>query len=249
VYAEDEARLIEEAAASERGRDALAARREAGEPLEQVLGWADFCGVRVVLAPGVFVPRRRSALVVEEAVRLAPDVVVDLCCGSGAIGLAIAHRLPGVEVHAADLRADAADCARANLAVVGGRVYRGDLYDALPHTVRGRADVIAVNPPYVPTDAVALMPTEARDHEPRDTLDGGPDGLGVVRRIVAGAGRWLTPRGAVVLESSRDQAAVVAAIMAEDGFTARVERDDDLDATIVVGHRSGAAPGLPRPPS
>src|SRR3954462_3557379 len=91
VFAEDEARLLLAGAAPD-ALDALVARRVAGEPLEPLLGWAEFCGLRVAVAPGVFVPRRRTEALVEEAVALFRPgaVVVDLCCGSGALGLAVA---------------------------------------------------------------------------------------------------------------------------------------------------------------
>ena len=97
----------------------------------------------------------------------------------------------------------------------------GDLYDALPADLRGRIDVVAVNAPYVPTDAIATMPPEARDHEPRVALDGGADGLDLHRRVLAEAGPWLAPGGAVVIETSRSQAAGTVAPLHDAGF----ERD------------------------
>ena len=172
----------------------LVVRRVAGEPLEQVLGWASFGGLRVAVVPGVFVPRRRTELLVREAVAVTtPDaVVVDLCCGCGAVGLAVATTVPGVELHAADVDPVAVACARDNLAglgVVGGTVHLGDLDALAAARLRGRVDVLAANAPYVPTAEIALMPPEARDHEPPVALDGGADGLDVARRVVAAA--WL----------------------------------------------------------
>ena len=154
----------------------------AGQPLEQVVGWAELAGVRVGLRPGVFVPRRRSTLLVRAALdHLAgtaddrPAVVVDLCCGSGALGLAVASRWgSALDLHAADLDPVAVACARENLDLLG-TAHEGDLLDALPANLRGRVDVMVVNAPYVPTAALPLMPREARDHEPVHTLDGGPD--------------------------------------------------------------------------
>ena len=113
-------------------------------------------------------------------------VVVDLCCGSGAVGTAIVSEVPGVEVHAADVDPVATACAAQNLGDRGGS-HTGDLYAALPDDLRGRVDVLVANAPYVPTDAIATMPPEARDHEPRVALDGGGDGLDVQRRIIAEA--------------------------------------------------------------
>ena len=117
---------------------------------------------------------------------------MDLCCGTGAIGAAIAAREPTVELHAADLDPDAVACARRNVSM--GRVHQGDLYDALPADLAGRVDVLAVNAPYVPTDEIAMMPTDARDHEHRIALDGGRDGLDVHRRVAAGAAGVAAPR-------------------------------------------------------
>ncbi|NUP74614.1 MAG: putative protein N(5)-glutamine methyltransferase [Sinomonas sp.] len=210
VFAEDEARLLREAAPDGAGLEALVARRIVGEPLESVVGWAEFCGLRVAVAPGVFVPRRRSELVAREAVALAAAVgvgavVVDLCCGSGAIGAAVAKAVPGIELHAADIDPVAVGVAGRNIAPFGGRAYAGDLFGALPARLRNRVDVIAANAPYVPSAEVALMPTEARDYEPLAALDGGSDGLDIQRRAVAEAGEWLVPAGTLLNETSKHQ--------------------------------------------
>ena len=234
VFAEEEAQLLLEAAGSPLELDAMVARRVAGEPLEQVLGWAEFCGMRFVVEPGVFVPRRRTGLLVREAVALgAPGaVVLDLCCGTGAVGAAIAAAVPGVELHAADVDPAAVRCARRNLA---GSVYEGDLYLALPDVLRGRVDVLVANAPYVPTQAIALMPPEARDHEARVALDGGADGLDVQRRVAAGAPDWLAPGGALLIETSGRQAPETLAAFARAGLRARVVADEELAGTVVVG--------------
>ncbi|MCZ2805283.1 putative protein N(5)-glutamine methyltransferase [Modestobacter sp. VKM Ac-2983] len=236
VFAEDEAVLLGEAAASAAHLDGLVARRVAGEPLEQVLGWAEFCGLRFAVEPGVFVPRQRTRLLVREAVaRAAPGaVVLDLCCGVGAVGAAVTAAVPSVELHAADLDPVAVRCARRN---VSGSVYVGDLYDALPESLRGRVDVLVANAPYVPTDAIGLMPPEARDHEARAALDGGADGLDVQRRVAAAAPDWLAPGGALLIETGRQQAPGTVAACTSAGLTARVVEDDDLAATVVVAVR------------
>ncbi|MGM1061138.1 putative protein N(5)-glutamine methyltransferase [Saccharothrix sp. Mg75] len=235
VFAEDEARLLVEAAADEAELRSLTERRVAGLPLEHVLGWAEFDGLRVAVDPGVFVPRRRTGHLVRLAVAAARPgaVVLDLCCGSGAVAAAVARRLPGAEVHAADVDPAAVACARRNLP--SGQVHLGDLYGALPGSLLGRVDVLVANAPYVPTDAVALMPPEARDHEPLVALDGGADGLDVQRRVVADARRWLAPGGTLVVETGRRQAPATAAAFTGVGLEARVVVDDDLDATAVVG--------------
>ena len=188
-----------EASADGAALDELVARRVAGEPLEYVVGWVDFAGIRVAIDPGVFIPRQRTALLVElatAALSARPaDVVVDLCCGSGALGLALAHRHPGIELHAADIDPVAVACARRNLEPIGATVHQGDLDAPLPDRLRGRVDVLLANVPYVPAAAIALMPPESRDHEPRATVDGGADGLDVVRRLAALAPGWLAPGG------------------------------------------------------
>lgn len=243
MFAEQEAGLLAAAARTPAELAAMLDRRLAGLPLEQVVGWARFCGLRVVVEPGVFVPRRRTELLVRQALQAAhgrpAPIVVDLCCGSGAVGAAITAALPGVDLHATDVDPVAVRCARRNLLPVGGQVHQGDLYDPLPARLRGRVDLLVVNAPYVPTDAVALMPPEARDHEPRQALDGGPDGLDVQRRVAAGAGGWLAAGGGLLLETSERQAAGSAGLVAGGGLVPAVIRSDELDATVVIGTRPG----------
>lgn len=247
VYAEDEAALLVSAAAGPAELEALVRRRVAGEPLEVVVGYADFCGLRVGVDAGVFVPRGRSALLVAEAsAGCRPgSVVVDLCCGSGAVGLAVLAAVPGVELHAADLDPAAVRCARGNLAG-RGEVHEGDLYAALPLALRGCVDVLVVNAPYVPSGAIALMPPEARLHEPRAALDGGPDGLAVQRRVAAGSGEWLAPGGLLLVETSERQAPASLRLLLDQGLSARVVRSEDLDATVVRGRRAGDGDGARR---
>ena len=240
VFAEDEAALLAGAAGTGAELAAMVARRVAGEPLEQVLGWAEFCGLRIAVEPGVFVPRRRTELLAREASALARPgaVVLDLCCGSGALGAAVAAAVEGVDLHAADIEPAAVRCARRNLAAVGGaRVYEGDLFDPLPARLRGRVDVLLANVPYVPTGEVGRMPPEARDHEPRRALDGGADGLDVLRRVAAAAPAWLAPGGSLLSETSERQAPAAVAVLAAAGLAPRVAEDDDLGATVAIGAR------------
>jgi release factor glutamine methyltransferase len=237
VFAEDEARLL---AAVEPDRvEALVARRVAGEPLEHLLGWVEFLGRRVVIEAGVFVPRRRTEFLARRAIALAAPgaVVLDLCCGSGAIGSAVAAAVAGVQVHAVDIEPAAVRCAERNLP--GGHAYLGDLYAPLPRGLRGRVDLLVVNAPYIPTGTIGLLPPEARLHEPRAALDGGADGLDVQRRVIAGAPGWLAPGGALLVETSERQSSDTRALMRDAGLTADVVRYEPLDATVVIG-RSGA---------
>jgi release factor glutamine methyltransferase len=233
VYAEEEARLLLDEASSPAELLAWTARRMAGEPLEHVVGWASFAGLRVAVDPGVFVPRRRSELVVAVAARTPARVVVDLCCGSGALGAALAARWPAAEVYAADSDPAAVTCARHNLPPE--RVFAGDLYTALPDDLRGRVELLVVNAPYVPSDAIATMPREARDHEHLLALDGGADGLDVQRRVVAGAPGWLAPGGRLVVETGRRQADLTVGLFSLAGLAAIVETDNDIGGTVVAG--------------
>ena len=245
VYAEEEAVLLVEAARSPGELDALVARRVAGLPLEQLLGWVSFCGLRWYVDPGVFVPRRRTELLVHAAVtRLGGrprPVVLDLCCGCGALGAATVRLLgllpDEVELLAADVDPAAVRCARRNVEPLGGRVFQGDLYAPLPGGLRGRVDVLLANVPYVPSEAIALMPPEARSHEPRGALDGGADGLDVARRVAAGAATWLAPGGTLLVEASRAQAPALAEVFARHGLDAAVVVDEELDALAVTGTR------------
>ena len=261
VFAEDEAQLLIGAARTPAELDAMVARRAAGLPLEHVVGWAEFCGLRIAVDPRVFVPRRRTEFLVGHAIalarqaagddaagpgRLAADsggraparrraVVVDLCCGSGAAGAAVAAALGGrIELHAADIDPAAVRCARRNLAA-SAQVHEGDLYDPLPAALRGRVDVLIANVPYVPTGEVGLLPPEARIHEERVALDGGADGLDVMRRVTAAAPLWLAPGGHLLVETSERQAPQAAGILARGGLTPRVASSSEMNVTVVIG--------------
>ncbi|MET7613853.1 putative protein N(5)-glutamine methyltransferase [Streptomyces seoulensis] len=239
VFAEDEARLILATARTAGQAAAMAQARASGLPLEHVLGWAEFHGLRITVAPGIFVPRRRTEFLVDQALAQAPDarVVVDLCCGSGALGTALAVALDGAEVHAADIDPAAVRCARRNLAPHGGHAHTGDLYAALPARLRGRIGILTANVPYVPTAEVPLLPAEARDHEPAVALDGGPDGLDVLRRVAAEAAEWLAPGGCLLSETSARQADAALAAFAAAGLTAHRAVSHEWDAHVVIGVR------------
>jgi release factor glutamine methyltransferase len=240
VWSADEAAVLVNAAASPAELAAMVERRAAGAPLELVVGWVDFCGVRITLADGVFVPRLRSEFIVAVAGRLMPDggVVVDMCCGSGAIGVALATRATGVRLHAVDVDDAAVACARRNVAAVGGRAYCGDLYDALPRDLAGGVDLVVANAPYVPTEEIAYLPAEARRYEPAHALDGGGDGTQTQRRVIEGAREWLRPGGSLAVETSRRQAGLTAAHVVAAGFETTTEESDDYEVSVVVGRAS-----------
>jgi release factor glutamine methyltransferase len=243
VFAEDEARLLVAAATTPAELAALVARRVAGAPLEHILGWVEFCGLRVAVDEDVFVPRRRTEFLARQAADAtrAGDVVVELCCGCGAVSAAVAAAVPGVEVHASDIDPAAVRCTERNLS---GAVHLGDLFDPLPRRLRGRVAVLIANAPYVPSDAVASMPPEARLFEPLLALDGGADGLDVLRRIIAGAPGWLAPGGRLFVESSVAQADRLAGEMVRAGLAAQVMSCAEAAATVVAGEAAAVtAPG------
>ncbi|MDH6228548.1 MULTISPECIES: putative protein N(5)-glutamine methyltransferase [Streptomyces] len=237
VFAEEEAALLVRAGGTPDRVADLVARRVAGEPLEHVVGWAEFRGLRIEVVPGVFVPRRRTEFLVERALVLAPRArtVVDLCCGSGALGAALAAALPGAALHAADIDPAAVECATRNLAPYGGRVHRGDLFAALPAALRGRIEILAANVPYVPTADIRLLPAEAREHEPPTALDGGPDGLAVLRRVAEAAPGWLAPGGCLLAETSGRQAPAAERAFAGAGLAAEVAVCEESDAHVITG--------------
>ena len=237
VFAEEEAALLLAEASDAASLEAMTAQRVQGEPLEQIVGWAEFDGMRFVVEPGVFVPRHRSEFLVERAAALGRRgaVVLDLCCGIGALGLAVRARLGDAELHCTDVDPAEVRCARRNVGA-NGSVYEGDLYASLPDTLGGRVELLLANAPYVPSGELRLMPPEAREHEHPVALDGGVDGLAVHRRAIAGAPAWLAPGGRVLIELSAEQAVIAASMMREVGLLAEIvtEEDDDGDETTVV---------------
>jgi release factor glutamine methyltransferase len=246
VFAEQEAALLLAEAADGAELARMVERRVAGDPLEQIVGWAEFDRIRFVVEPGVFVPRHRSEFLVQRAVAFGhPDaVVLDLCCGVGALGVAVRSRLgAGVELHAADLDPAAVRCSRVNVTRsdtgMAGAVYEGELFDPLPESLRGRVELLLANAPYVPTPDIALLPPEAREHEHLRALDGGADGLDLHRRVIAGAPAWLAPGGRVLIEVSEAQTEVAASLMADAGLRAHTEIDDDDGdvTTVLIGRR------------
>ena len=234
VFAEDEADLLLLEPRDDETLERMIADRVSGTPLEHVLGWADFAGVRVPVDAGVFVPRPRSEFLVDAAVQgLAPgSVLVDLCCGSGAIAAAVASRAP-VEVFATDIDPRAVANARRTLSAVQATVLLGDLFEPLPVELRGRVSTVTIVAPYVPTADIALLPHEARDYEPLTALDGGRDGLEILRRAIAEAPAWLAPHGRFITEVAEHQVEAVVDALEEAGLRAEILTPDDT--SLVVG--------------
>jgi release factor glutamine methyltransferase len=241
VFAEDEARLILDAA---HGRPAelerLVVRRCAGEPLELVVGYAEFAGVRIAVRPGVFVPRQRSERLVRAVAhhlgrpQHPEPAVVDLGCGSGALLVALLGQVKTrLRSYAIDPSPVAAECARENLQGTGAYVIEGPGLAALPDSLRGRVDVIMANLPYVPTSSIALLPREARLYEPLSTLDGGLDGLVPLESALAQAPTWLGPTGHYLGELHESQVEPATRLAERCGFTCTASVDPD-DRTAVV---------------
>ncbi|MRX43792.1 class I SAM-dependent methyltransferase [Agromyces kandeliae] len=214
VFAEDEAAILVAAAADDAELEQLVRRRTAGEPIEPLVGWVRFGSIRLAVGPGVFVPRQRSLRLARLAVRRVraarAPVMLEAYCGVAPIAAAVAASAPAAEVHAADLDPAALAFARANLPEPA-HVHLADALDGLPPRLRGRLTTIAAVPPYVPEAELALMPREARDHEPATALvGGGADGLGHVRRLVRDARPWLATGGHLLLELHAAQLPVAA---------------------------------------
>jgi release factor glutamine methyltransferase len=227
IAAEEEASMLLEAAAGDGGRlESFVRRREAGEPVEWIAGWAPFCGLRVRMQTGVYVPRAQTEVLARRATMLLPadGVAVDLATGSGAIALVLQHAAPCATVVATEVDPRAVSCAQEN----GIPVHEGDLDAGLPDELAGRVDVLTANVPYVPTAAIALLPRDVRDHEPAIALDGGRDGLDLVRRVLALAPGWLRAgTGRVLVEIGPDQAAAFPDLVHH--------RDADGDVRAIEG--------------
>lgn len=224
--------------------DSLVARRISGEPMALLCGHVDFCGLRLDVRPGVFVPRPSSETLAGEAVRRlrrrSAPVAVDVACGIGPVALAIAHAVPGARVVGVDISKAALAVAKANrdrLGIRNARFRRGDLLDPVPRRLRRCVDVLTLHPPYVPRAEVRLLPREVTDHEPRHTLtDASADGLGLVRRLAGEALAWLRPGGWVLVELSPDRTRGAMAALRAGGLDGvRVITDRRTLTRVVVG--------------
>jgi release factor glutamine methyltransferase len=214
--------------------EAAVRRRARREPLQRILGWEAFRGLRIRLTGDVLVPRPETEMLVEWALELLPPaagrrpLAVDVGTGSGCIACAVAAERPDADVIAVDRSPAAAAVARANAAALGlgarVRVVAGDLLEPFG---TARADLVVSNPPYIPSAALAGLEPEVREHEPRAALDGGPDGLALIRRIIGAAPATLRVSGALVLETAGPaQAGEAARLMRAAGFAGLATRAD-----------------------
>ena len=208
----------------------LIQRRGNREPVAYILGTKEFYGRPFEVGQGVFIPRPETELLVQLAVAeiRGEARVLDLCAGSGAVGVTIAAERPSASVDLVELSPEAADVANRNAAKHAAgraRVFRGDLYAALPGPAR--YNVIVANPPYVPTPHGRDLSKDVVDHEPHLALFGGEDGLAVMRRVIAGLPQWLAPQGFFAAEIDPSQASAAIALCIEAGL-AQVRVDKDL---------------------
>jgi len=234
---------------------ALIARRAAREPLQYLLGSECFHGLRLAVTPDVLIPRPETEGLVEWAVEVLRDlpaasVVADIGTGSGAVACALARSLPRVEVLAVERSIGALTVASLNIRTLGlsrrVRLLAGDLLEPLG-SVCGALDLVIANPPYIPSAVVGSLPPEVSSFEPRLALDGGPDGMAVIRRIIAGAPSVLRRRGWLMMEIGHDQAGPLASLMAAEGFTGIQARRDLCGVErYIAGQWAEASVSAPR---
>lgn len=215
-------------------------RREQGEPPAWITGTSRFCGRTLHLTPGVYVPRVHSETLARRAATLLPEHgrAVDLCTGAGAIATHLMAAVPTAAVVGVDLDRRAASCAHRN----GVPTMLADLGDAL--RADASIDVVTAVAPYVPTSGLRLLPADVQRYEPHLALDGGADGLDLVRRVIAAAGRLLRPGGWLLVEVGGDQDETLAPTLAAAGFAAITPwRDDDDDLRGLAGRATGRGAG------
>ncbi|NUS73705.1 MAG: putative protein N(5)-glutamine methyltransferase [Corynebacteriales bacterium] len=241
VFADEEAALLVASTSDSRRLAHMVQQRVAGLPLEHILGWAQFAGMRVSVDPGVFVPRRRTELLARHASQLTAkgDTILELCCGSAAVSVAVASAHPDIAVHAVDIDPAATACARRNLAGSNARIYDGDLYQPLPHALENAINVLVANAPYVPSGAMELLPPEARLHEARVALDGGVDGVDIQRRILRDAALWLAPGGFILIETSDCLVASTQELFVSNRMRPHAIHEPELDGTVVFARIPG----------
>ena len=238
MAADEEAAELVVAAPDDATLRALVDRRVSGEPLAWITGTARFCGLDLQVDPGVYVPRWQSETLARRAADLLPTygTAVDLCTGSGAVALVMQTARPTAGVVATERNPRAAACARRN----GVDVREGHLFDPLPQDLAGVVDVLVGVVPYVPDDALHLLPRDVMAFEPREALAGGIDGLEVVNEVVDGSGRWVRPGGWLLLEVGGDQVGPTRGRLTAAGYGAvTVLTDGDGDPRGVAGRRLG----------
>jgi release factor glutamine methyltransferase len=206
----------------------LVGRRRRGEPIAWLTGSIPFCGLRIAVEPGVYVPRPWTEALAERAASVLPaaGVSVDLCTGLGVFAAVMAATAPDARILATDVDPTAVACARRN----GVGSLLGSLDDPLPRELEGGVDVLTAVVPYVPTGELPFLPRDVQAFEPRLALDGGPDGTDVLREVATRAPRWMRPGGRLFLELGGDQAAPIGGLLRALGATeVEVITDEDGD--------------------
>lgn len=219
-------RLEAVAAGDQADLEQLVSRRAGGEPLQYIEGWAAFGPIEVMVDSRVLVPRPETEGIYDLAVRMVrnPEVIVDLCTGSGALALALKHAFPGATVFATDISEDAIEVARENRHRTGLDIFLvvGDLFDPLPASLLGDVDLLVANPPYVSRAEFERLPEDVK-REPKIALVSGTSGLEHIERIGASAVDWLRPGGVVICEIGERQG--VSASTSFVGLPAVVRQD------------------------
>jgi len=225
----------------------LLARRAQGEPLAWLTGEVEFCGLSLSVDHGVYVPRPQTEALARRAAELLPPggVAVDLCTGAGAIAAVLAAAVPTARVLATELDQRAVRCARRN----GVDVLEGSLDDPLPPELEHGVDILTAVVPYVPTDAIRLLPRDVQAFEPRLALDGGPDGTDLLVEVARRSPRWLRPGGWLLLELGGDQAEPVGSRLRDVGFEeSAIMIDDDGDPRAISARLGSPSFRIGRPP-
>lgn len=226
----------------------LVRRRAQGEPLQQILGETEFYSRVFKVGPGVFIPRPETERLVEEAVallappdrRLLAPVAVEIGCGTGIIGVALALEIPRLTIYATDINPAAIQLTGQNAHTLGAgsrvHLFQGNRFDPLPEHLKGKVDLVVSNPPYVRAGDIPQLATEVADHDPVEALDGGADGLVFYRALAATVGDWLRPGGHVAVEIGDDQGQDVEDILAASNLQdIRVIRDyADRDRVVTA---------------
>jgi release factor glutamine methyltransferase len=248
VYVEPRRSVDARAAARFR---ALVDRRAAHEPVQHILGYEEFRGLRITVTPDVLIPRPETEGLVERALELLADrpgaAVADIGTGSGVIACALAASRPDLEVLAVDQSLGALAVASDNVRALGlalrVRLLAGDLFGPLA-SLAGSLDMVVANPPYCPTGVIPTLPAEVERFEPRLALDGGADGMRVLRRIISEAPRFLRHGAWLLMEIGEEQAGPLASLMAAEGFSSIGARRDlrDVERYIEGRWAEGAAP-------
>jgi release factor glutamine methyltransferase len=222
-------------------------RRAAGEPLQYVTGEVAFRHLIVKVCPGVLIPRPETEVLVGEVLAAIHDIdqpqVADVCTGSGCIALSIAQEHEGARVWAGDIAPVAVEVAAQNSERLGFSdrisVHEGDLLGGFPVELRGALDAVVSNPPYIPSADVPELPAEVAGFEPHLALDGGPDGLGVFRRLLSDSRHWLAPGGYLAVELDERMARTAAEEALEWYEDVRVVSDLAGRDRIVVARYAG----------